>query len=301
MIPHFPKFSKLQLSHQEEIYTHTLKALPYCDFNFVSLWSYNLKNEIDICTLNGNLVVKFIDCVTNEAFFSFFGNFKIEHTSLDLLQYCKENAINQVLKVIPEVFIKPNYQYSNIKIEEDRHNFDYVYLLEDIKLFPGSKFSKKRNLLNKFMRIHNSHKVSVLNLRDSTTKTHILSLFEKWANLKKKDKIETKNELEALSKLLIHSEKFNLLAVGIYINNILEAFSINEVVHSNYAIGHFAKANFTHVGINEALYKYTAENLIEKKCKYLNLEQDMGIENLRYAKTSWQPCFFLKKYTITLV
>jgi hypothetical protein len=300
MIPTFPKFAKLNISFKDEINKRTLKHLPYCDYNFVALWSYNLQNKIEVSILNNNLVVKLVDCITDMPFFSFFGSNKFEQTSIVLLQYSTKKNIYPQLKVIPEDFIDINHTYSSILIKEDRHNFDYIFLLEDISKLRGKKFRIKRNLLNKFNRMQAQHTVSILDLTDTSTKKEILNVFAYWERVKKKSKTETKNELEALAKLLDYAREFNLLSIGIYLNNKLEAFTICEVVHKNYAIGHFAKANFHHKGIYEALYKSTADYLMSKGCKYLNMEQDMGEENLRYAKTLWHPAFFLKKYSIVL-
>ena len=300
MIPTFPKFAKLTIAFRNEINQRTMKYRPYCDYNFVALWSYNLQNEIDVSILNNNLVVKLIDCLTNKAFYSFFGANKFEQTSLELLHYCVEKNIPPILKIIPEDFILPNHSYSSITVIEDRHNFDYIYLLDSIDKMVGKHFRIKRNLLNKFNRIHGQSHTTILDLSKKSVRGEILSLFDGWEKAKHRSHSETKNELEALQKLLSHSAKFNLLSVGIYIDKKLEAFTISEIVHDDYAIGHFAKANFHFQGIYEALYKNTASFLIGKGCKYLNMEQDMGEENLRYAKTLWHPAFFLKKYSIAL-
>ena len=57
MIPEFPKFKNLELSDKNDIEKFTSKFLPYSDFSFVSMWSWDIKGEMRIAQLNGNLVV----------------------------------------------------------------------------------------------------------------------------------------------------------------------------------------------------------------------------------------------------
>lgn len=44
--------------------------------------------------------------------------------------------------------------------------------------------------------------------------------------------------------------------------------------------------------------KETATIFVSKGIKYLNLEQDIGIEGLRKGKENWRQIGFLKKFTI---
>lgn len=300
MIPTFPKFVRLNLNHIDDIKNHTSKFLPYSDYNFVSLWCYDTKNEIDISILNDNLVVKFTDYLDNKRYFSFFGEKKFQDTSITLLNYCVQLKIDQKLIVIPEIFIKKNYEFSKINIIEDRHNFDYIYSLETLSALAGKKFDTKRYLFKKFNKIYPHHSLKMIDIKKELNHDKILELFYSWEKLKNKNRKDTQNELSALIKLFDNAKQFNLFVLGIFIEEKLEAFSIVETVHHDYAIIHFAKSNHNFHGINEALYKYSSDFLISKKCKYLNMEQDMGLENLRYAKNLWQPIFFLKKYTVEM-
>lgn len=74
MIPKFPKFKHIELIDKEEIEKITQKFPPYSDFNFISMWSWDIKVEMIISKLNNNLVVRFTDYLTGYPFFSFLGD-----------------------------------------------------------------------------------------------------------------------------------------------------------------------------------------------------------------------------------
>lgn len=86
MIPEFPEFKKLELSDKKDIEQFTSKFPPYSDFNFVSMWSWDIKGEMRVSQLNDNLVVRFTDYLTGEPFYSFLGNNKVNDTAEKLLE-----------------------------------------------------------------------------------------------------------------------------------------------------------------------------------------------------------------------
>jgi hypothetical protein len=64
MIPQFPKFKKIDLADLKEIEQFTKQFSPYSDYNFISLWAWNINDAVCISKLNGNLVVRFINYLT---------------------------------------------------------------------------------------------------------------------------------------------------------------------------------------------------------------------------------------------
>ena len=106
MIPQFPEFKKLELSDKEEIQKMTQKYPPYSDFNFVSMWSWDIKGEMRISVLNENLVVRFTDYITGKLFYSFLGDNEVSETAKKLLDLSKAEGLTPELKLIPEHSVK---------------------------------------------------------------------------------------------------------------------------------------------------------------------------------------------------
>lgn len=299
-IPLFPSFKHLELEDRPEIEFITQQFEPYSDYNFVSLFSYDIKNEVRISKLNDNLVVRFSDYITRKPFYSFLGNSSLEKTISTLLEYVKHLGITPQLKLIPEATVLSNPDISSsFCIEEDRDNFDHIFSIEGISTLSGSHYEKKRYKVNLFKRNYHYAKVNSIQLTNKNHKKAILDTFAMWAKNKNYDPNQTIIEYKAIQKLLNHSHQFDLLCLGLWDKNKLVGFSITEITHNGYAISHFAKANHSYKGIFEFLYHKTAQELYEKGSTLLNREQDLGIVNLRAAKESWQPIKYLKKYTIS--
>ena len=94
MIPEFPQFKPIELSDKQEVEKITSQYPPYSDFNFVSMWSWDIKGEMRLSMLNGNLVVKFNDYITGEPFYSFLGKNKLNETAEILLNLSKEEKLH---------------------------------------------------------------------------------------------------------------------------------------------------------------------------------------------------------------
>ncbi len=297
MIPKFPKFIKFSFGHKSHIEKHILKYPPYSDFNFTSLFSWG-GEETYLSELNDNLVIKFRDYITNESFYTFIGINNVNQTIRILLEESIKNKLHPRLKLIPEVVLKADPKLlEEFDIEEDRDNFDYIYLLEEAKDFKGNKHRDKRNFINRFKRLYeSSHKL--LDLSDPKIQKEMLNLFYHWQKLKGREKADVENELLAIQKILKFAKDLRLIVVGLYVGKKLVGFSINEVLEDGYAMNLFEKADTNYQGIFPYLRHISAVYLLELGSKFLSHEQDLGIEGLRKSKMSYNPHFFLKKYTI---
>ena len=299
-IPPFPEFKKLELNDKEVVESFIKNQPPYSDYNFVSLWSYNTQEKIALSNLNDNLVIKFQDYLSNEFFLSFIGNKKLTQTIDSLLESAKKQKVLPVLKLIPEHNILDEINLkSKYLIEEDMDNFDYILSVDDLIEMKGHKFRGRRNFVNRFKKSHRKHLITELDLNSLGVKKEIENLFFHWEKQMGKSRRETENELLALRRLLESSHKFALHAIGIYVSDKLIAFSIEEIVQYNHSMIHFEKADTAFVGIYQYLKYLTAGYLKEKGVRFINYEQDLGLEGLRRAKRAYNPVRFLKKYIIS--
>jgi uncharacterized protein len=295
MIPKFPRFKKIGLQDKKHIEQFTCHFPPYSDFNFSSMWGWNVHNKILISELNNNLVVLFKDYVTDDYFLSFLGNEKVEETARELIEYSQKKYQKNFLKLIPEeVYLslkKPGFA-----IKHDRNAFDYIFLVEHLahmEHWPKSTSGKRiRNFIKQKTpyKIHNS---SVNKIPPKEFK----EIFKKWVINKKIDDYNS-HEYKAFLRFLKTKNK-NLRIISLYMKGVLAGFTLYEIVSKDYAISHFATADKNHhSAIYDLLNWEEAKYLHKKGVKYFNWEQDLGLPGLRYAKTKYRPAFLLKKLIV---
>jgi hypothetical protein len=245
MLPIFPRFKKLEVDDKKDVDEIIKKFPPYSDYNFVSLWSYNTEDDIILSKLNGNLVMRFRDYITNEPFYTFIGDNQINDTIERIQELAIREGLSPVLKLIPEHNIMNQIHLLEEKysIVEDIDNFDYIVPIEEIKLLKGARYNRKLRSVHKFMREHPDYSIVELDLKNPHVKAQLIDVFNVWAKNRHKLVEDTKHELIAINRLLENSHHFILFGIGIMKNNRLIAFSISELTHNKHIIGHFMKAD----------------------------------------------------------
>lgn len=299
MIPEFPKFKKLELSDKKEIEKITAKFPPYSDFNFVSMWSWDIKEEMRTSVLNGNLVVRFTDYLTGEPFFSFMGNNKVEETVKELISFSEKNYKKNSLRLIPEE-ITNNLVGSNFNLIPDQDAYDYVYSVSHLSnMHKWPKHSSSRNIRS-FSKLYPNYVVKHHSIKDAQQNEY-MKMFKKWAENKGIEDCLKLNEYKALERIF-RVKQDNINIVSLYVDSILVGFTIYEILSSEYAISHFAKADIGyHRAMNDVLNWEEAKILNSRDVKYFNWEQDLGILGLRESKEKYKPFFFLKKFIVSFI
>jgi hypothetical protein len=85
----------------------------------------------------------------------------------------------------------------------------------------------------------------------------------------------------------------------IIINNIVEAFTLGEMLNNSTAVIHIEKANIEIHGIYSAINQFFCDSAW-KNASFINREQDLGVTGLRSAKSSYFPQKMVEKFRITL-
>ena len=297
MLPEFPDFKNIEITDKEEIENFTKNYPPYSDFNFVSLFCWDVDNKRKISMLNGNLVVRSSDDVTGKEFLTFLGTNKVPETVKELLKFCRKNKIKQELRMIPEETIKLiNPKELGVDVKEDRDQFDYVYSIDSLSSYPNSEYSRVKKKYNKFLKKYdNNYKVEEFNLGDSICKEQITKLWKEWCEDKA---VFSEEEGVALERLMKNEDSFKLINIIVFIGRAPAGFFMGAGVNREYAVGYFSKTSHIYEGITQALMKEVASVLKKRGYAFFNYEEDMGLPGLRQAKESFRPVSFLKKYTI---
>ena len=173
-------------------------------------------------------------------------------------------------------------------VEEDRNNFDYLYLRSDLATLPGKQYHKKRNLVNAFL---NNYKYEEVPLKKSLLKDAYYVL-EAWKETKPDgDYVAAKEALDLI-------EVLNLKGYMYYVDGKPAAYTLGEALARGRSFAvHFEKAIDSYKGIYQFVNQAFAAAL-PKYYIYINREQDLGDAGLRQAKLTYRPCGFVKKFAV---
>ena len=304
VLPRFPHFVHLGANHQAALAELVASEHIYSDYNFISLWSWDHQNQLQLSVLNDNLVIRFQDYQNpHDYFFSFLGSNQTDATAKTLLEYSAAQGKTE-LKLVPDFVVKSLEHPEAFTISEDRDNFDYIVAIKEMVELPGSEHESKRWSLNHFLQRHSDDlTIKELDIREPKTREHLWELTKFWSTQVKDKDSYNESELSAIRRLLdehhtIGTDRLHI--VGLYLGDKLKGYSISEVLDGGFAVGHYKKSDRNYRGLGVAVEHYTAKSLEQKGVSHMNHEQDLGIEGLRKAKLAHNPVYFLKKYTIAL-
>jgi len=295
MIPEFPEFKQLAFSDKEEIETF-IHGLPvYSDFDFASLWSWNVKDDMKVSQLHHNLVLRFTDYLTGEPFYTLIGSSAKNETIQQIMAYSEEQGCAAVLHLVPEEVLQ-DLDPEQFDITESRDHFDYILSLERYLDFSGGKLKSRRNFFNSFKKHYPDYQTVMLDLTDPETQTRVTDLYRNWQNQKG---FLSLSEAFAYDRFLHAAKDLEHIAIGLVVEGKLIAFHVSALPPGDHANGLFEKADIAYPGVYQALMHEVAKVLIAKGKHYLNYEQDLGIESLRQAKMAFDPSGFQKKYSVS--
>ncbi|OHD14576.1 MAG: hypothetical protein A2086_08025 [Spirochaetes bacterium GWD1_27_9] len=289
------KFKKISIEDKSIFDKYfSSKEMQISEYTFTNLFIWRNTRQIEFCEYNGGLII-LANYNNDKYFLPPIGFTDYKKIIFDLMEYAKKNNIPPVIKRLCEV--KTNLlKDSGLDIIEDRDNFDYVYLSNDLAHLGGRKYSPKRNFITNFF----SEYEFKFQKYEAKFAEQCLILAEDWINKKETEDKSLHNELLAIKELINNQHILNTDGCIILVDNKVEAFCFGERLDSKTYVVHFEKANSDLKGIYQTINKLHIEKIVDGKFKYVNREQDLGIAGIRKAKESYFPTKMIKKYNIAL-
>lgn len=179
----------------------------------------------------------------------------------------------------------------------DRDGFDYLYNIDDLADLKGRRYQKKRNHVNKFQSLFPSWRTeefSAGNIAD------VQQFLQQWYDRRLQDNPMADFHLEqlALEHALRDWKELGLEGLVLRDDQRVLAFSLASLLNKDTADVHFEKAaedaDGAYAAINQAMASWLRQR--HPAVRYLNREDDMGIEGLRKAKLSYDPVHMNEKY-----
>ena len=173
---------------------------------------------------------------------------------------------------------------------------DYIYKRESLAQLSGKKLHAKKNLVNRFWRLHPEAEYRAIgknNIADA------VSVAEQWFA----EKAESGDEADMKELLHIrtaagHWDEMGLFGGVLYAGTVPVAMTMASAVSAQCVDVHFEKAvgAFAADGAFAAINHAFASSEAAAPYAYVNREEDMGVPGLRQVKEAYRPAFKVEKY-----
>ena len=186
---------------------------------------------------------------------------------------------------------------NKFRFHMDRDSFDYVYAIDDLADLKGRKFQKKRNHANRFDAEHPDFRILPL---DENTLGGAFDLLQQW--YKNRAEIDPLNDFHlekvAAERAFALYPKLGMDGIVLMDGEEILAFTMGSFLTPDTMDIHFEKAREDVSGAYNAINREFARYLRQKypALRWLNREEDMGLEGLRKAKLSYNPDHLVEKY-----
>ncbi len=264
-----------------------------CECNFANLFCWG--PELKLCFTEYKQ--RLLACSIDEKYLLFpIGEYFPPEELLEITRTLYDLGMAENCYDVPEDYLKqyPDAErFFNIKCNEDY--FDYIHEAESLVTLSGKRLRKKRNLIKQFteeypdaecleMTCDNSWECKELGMR---------------MNLQRPEDLLMHNETVALQFAFQYFKDLELEGLAVKVNGHVVAFSIFSRINRDTYDIHFEKADHDCKGATQYINFKVAEYL-QSKCRYINREQDLGLEGLRRAKRSYDPEIMYRRHEFTI-
>ena len=291
MIP----FKRLELSHKAQLDAYLIHAgKEACEYSFANMYLWGRKK---IAEQKGFLVIQSQFDRRNVYIFPV-GQGDPKPALDAIIADAQERGIRCCLGVLTdrECLLLEQLYPGRFRFYCERDSYDYVYAIDDLADLKGRKFQKKRNHLNRF---EQAHPDAVIVPLEGDIRAAAGRLAEQWydARVAADPAHDYHLEHQALHRAFAHYEELGMEGVALMEHGQVLAFAMATRLNQDTYDIHFEKALDTvdgaYAAVNRGFARYLRQN--HPELKWLNREDDLGIEGLRKAKLSYNPDHMVEK------
>lgn len=288
-------YKQIELSDKVKIDTclqgNTFRA---CDFCFTNMFAWNAKFKTQYDIKHKTLFLRFTEIDGQLYYMMPIGPMPVKEAINEMIADAKAHNIPFQMKGISlrmwEIIQKE--MPGLFEFTHERNNDEYIYLSEKLITLSGKKLQSKRNHINRFKADNPDWEYFPIT---SQKELHeCIKMLDEWENIKENTDKSLQYDYIATRLMLEHFDNLQLKGGAIRINGKIVAFTIGEQLTEDSFVVHVEKAfgevNGAYTIINQQFIQHEASQF-----KYINREEDMGIESLRKAKQSYQPEILLEE------
>lgn len=294
------KFNTLGLEHIELLkpyFMHNLCRICDCTIGGSFIWRDLFQTEYAIEDEMLFLKVRYL--TGDIAFTPPRGEPCVDKAAYDrIVDYCQSLNMTPRLCAVSESRLeKILTHYPQAKYYSDRAWSDYLYNAEDIRELAGRRYSGQRNHINKFLREYPNWRFEDI---DSSNLAEVYEFFKTYAQGHLKDSVTYDEGNVKTLEVLDNLEKYGLFGGALRVDGQIAGAALGEIVGDTLFV-HIEKSKTEYNGSYPMLVNQFAKAYATGEVKFINREEDDGVEGLRISKLSYHPVELLNKYVVELV
>jgi len=200
----------------------------------------------------------------------------------DIGSCCLKKCDQAMVKVLEDLDLE-------VSSEAIRDDYDYIYDFESLRSLRGKANHKKKNHVNKFLKSYDW----TYEIMGPATFDGVYQVMDTWFEGDK-----DQEEYRAIDRVIRAWDQLSVCGGLLYVDSKPVAFAIGEIYHEDTLLMHFEKGDTAYHGV----YSMMTHEFLSRfeNIKYVNREQDLGIEGLRKSKLSYHPIGFIEKYNVRI-
>jgi hypothetical protein len=286
-------FKKITTSDRDLLKSYLDREHFYaCDYSAGNLVLWSAAYETSYAVAEDTLFLRFRR--NGVTYFTFpMGTRDIKAAFNWLRRYCAETGETLRMDLVePEMFERIEAAFpGKYTVEYSRDNADYLYTAEALANFSGKRYHSKKNHVNEFMRTYPDW--SYEPITDAST-DECIAMGRAWCEENGCCTDHAKSvEMCVLIRALENRAALGLRGGFLRAQGRIVALALGERC-GDMLIEHFEKA-FSDV---PGAYPMICQQFVRHEAgdaRYVNREEDMGIEGLRKSKESYRPAFLAEK------
>ena len=173
---------------------------------------------------------------------------------------------------------------------------DYIYLSSDLATLQGRRYQPKRNHVNRFTSqyAYRYEPLSETNMPDC------MELNRKWQALRNDGSSSEQAEQAAMQRAFAHFDELGLRGGVLYADDRIAAFTYGSAIDGETFCTHVEKVDTEIDGAGAMINQLFAQSLADEY-RYINREEDLGLEGLRFSKLSYHPTILLEKISARML
>lgn len=274
-----------------------LENSPSADYNFGNIYIWDKRYRQLICRFGDRMITK-LRYEGRPAFVYPIGAGPLLPAIEAIKEFADHRGYPMVLRGITEGHrerlereLPGRFQY-----EKDADCADYIYLASRLASFDGKALHGKRNHCNRFEAEHEWRFVPL-------TRELIpgcMDMLAEWTE-ENADRLDDSIAFEhdAIIRAFAAFECLSLEGGVLLSEGRILGFSLGEMASDDCFDVHFEKADAEVNGAYPMVCRELTRLLLDRhpRLRYINREDDMGLESLRLSKRSYRPEYLLEKFT----